>query len=202
MQSETLKLVVAILTCTGKLHVAWSRMGGRWGYQRFFSAAPTNRHSVCECTWLEGVHHSWKGTVAICAWECVPRAARCTWSPPPGMCLCLPSEPPTVRSWASPCRQEGTRLRWARRQTVRNPGLGLLRAADDFPGAVHRAAVSQLVGRWGRLALGVFLRHGPSPEVCLIPTCSASPLAGRFVSSARHHYPDAPLAPGRKLVGR
>lgn len=186
--------MIVILTYTGILHVAWSRMGGQWGYQQFFSAAPTNRHSVCGCTWLEEVHHPWRGKVAICAWECEPQVARCTWSPPPGMCLYLLSEPPTVQSWASPSQRVA---HYCLLQTVQNPALGFLRAADGFLCAGHRAAVSQLVARPVCLALCVCLCHGLSPAVCLIPTCSASPRAGRFFSSAHHHQPDAHPAPVR-----
>ncbi len=194
--------MIVILTYTGTLHVAWSRMGGQWGYQQFFSAAPTNRHSVCECTWLEGAHHSWRGTVAICVWECEPRVARCTWSPPPGMCLYLLSEPLTVQSWASLSQREGRLGCRSLLQTVQNPVLGFLHAAGGFPCAAHRTAVSQLAGRQVRLVLCVCLRRGLSPAVCLIPICSAFPLAGRFFSFAHHHLPDALPAPVRYLVTR
>lgn len=187
--------MIVILTYIGIPHVAWSRMGGQWGYQQFFSAAPTNRHSVCECTWLEEVHHFWKGTVAIFAWECALQVARCTWSPHLGRCWCLRWAPLTVQNWASPSQQEEPLCHCSLLQTVQNSVLGFLHVAVDFPCAAHHAVVAQLVVRSALLVLCVCLRHGLSLVVCLIPTCSASPLAGHSFSSAHHRWTEAHPAP-------
>lgn len=176
-------LTTVILTYTGIRHVAWSRMGGLWQYQQFFSAAPTKRHSVCECTWLEEVRHFWKGTASICAWESEPRVARYTWSQRLEMCWYLLWAPPTVQNWASPSLQE-LLCHFSLLQTVRSYVLDFLHAAVGFPCAAHRAAVAQLVGRKVCLVLCVFLHHGLSLVACLIPTCSASLLADHPFSSA------------------
>lgn len=170
-------------------------MGGQWGYQRFSSVGRANRHSVCECTWLEGLHRSWKGRVATFSWECEPQAVRCIWSPPPGMCWCLPSAPLTAQSSVSLFQQEV-------HLCFRNCALHFLPAAACFPCAAHRAAVSLPAGRWACLALCVCLCHGLSlvacrTSRCLSPIDSVSPLAAHFSSWAHHHWSDALPAPVR-----
>lgn len=159
-------------------------MGGLWGYQQFFSVALTNRHSVCECTWLEEVHHFWKGIVSIFAWESEPQVAHCTWSRHLEMCWYLRWAPLTVQNWASPYQQEERLCHFSLLQTVQNYVLDFLHAAVGFPCAAHHAAGAQLVGRKVCLVLCVCLCHGLALVACLIPTCSASPLADHPFSSA------------------
>lgn len=186
-------------TCTGKLRVVWNRMGGQWEYQQFFSAGQANRHSVCERTWLEGLHHSWKDKVATFVSECEPRVVRCIWSPHHGMCLCLPLVPPTAQSLASLFQREA-------HLCFRNRVLHFLLAAACFPSDAHHVAVFQLPGSWVHFVLCVCLCHGLC--LCLVmrlmsrgssPIYSVSPLAAHFFFCAHHHRPDDLLAPVRYM---
>lgn len=172
-------------TCTGILHVAWSRMGDQSGYQQFFSVAPTNRHSVCECTWLEEPHHSWKGTVAIGASESEPQAARCTWSPLPEMCLCLLWVPLKVRSLASLSQQEQRLPHHPLLLTSPSLALGFLHVAGDFPCVSHLAAVVQLVERQEHFAPYASPHRALSPVAYQIPTYSVCPLVAHFFFFSR-----------------